>query len=404
MSSSSNSGPLSRLPRLTKDRAAGNCSVRRAPVLPNLPHIFFALVRGLARRASVTSMTDASVKLRAGPAPSMAWMSKLIRIALAVSAGFSLLACTAVVPVSGTGGTTQVAVDAAATGGAPLNGAGGGAGIGGTPSGSGGVGSGGSNGAGAGGGAGGRSGVGGGMGIVDGGRDTSAPDAGTSTALCPPTALVCEDFEDGQANGWSPLATGMSISTAHASSGTNSLAITIPANAGGGMITYKGAPLFPLANKTMWGRVMVWFDSISDGHTDIIRGQAASGGNPTYNVAEQHGAYMLNYYNGSSATDCWARPVAPTPTVVPLAKWMCWEWRFDAANNDMQFFVDGALYRRVTMTGDGCLTGNGVWVAPPDFGLVGIGANIAERRPTVMQMWFDDIAIGTQARIGCPAR
>ena len=96
-------------------------------------------------------------------------------------------------------------------------------------------------------------------------------------------------------------------------------------------------------------------------------------------------------------------PEGPDPGVVPLGKWMCWEWSFDAGNNDMQFFSDGTLYRHVAMTGDGCLTGNGVWVAPPDFGMVGIGANIAEIQPTVMQMWFDDIAVGTTGRIGCPA-
>ena len=39
-----------------------------------------------------------------------------------------------------------------------------------------------------------------------------------------------------------------------------------------------------------------------------------------WNVAEQHGAYMMNYYNGSSETDCWKRPTAPTPTTVPLGK------------------------------------------------------------------------------------
>lgn len=224
-----------------------------------------------------------------------------------------------------------------------------------------------------------------------------------STALCPPSALVCEDFEDGMANGWSALATGMAIDSVHARSGKNALSITIPANARGGFITMKGQPLFPLVNKTMWGRVMVWFDSTSDGHTDLIRGQSAAGGNPSYNVGEQHGAYLLNYYNGSNATDCWARPRAPTPTVVALNKWMCWEWTFNAGTNNMQLYVDGTLYRNVDMTGDGCLTGNGTWVAPTDFGQVSVGALIAETRPTIMQAWFDDIAIGTSQRIGCPA-
>ena len=225
---------------------------------------------------------------------------------------------------------------------------------------------------------------------------------GASSVACPPAALVCEDFEDGQAQGWSALTSTMTISTQHAASGTSSVLVNIPGGQAGGFISRKGAPLFPLVNKTMWGRVMVSFDVVADGHTDIVRGQSASGGNPSYNLAEQHGDYMLNYYNGSQATDCWARPKAPTPTTLPIGRWSCWEWKFDAGTNNMQFFVDGALYRAVNMTGDGCLTGNGTWVAPSDFGTVSVGANIAEKGEP-MKMWFDDIAIGSQERVGCPA-
>lgn len=213
---------------------------------------------------------------------------------------------------------------------------------------------------------------------------------------------MCEDFEDGQAQGWSALTTTMTISTQHATSGASSVLVNIPGGQAGGFISRKGAPLFPLVNKTMWGRVMVWFDVVADGHTDIVRGQSASGGNPSYNLAEQHGDYMLNYYNGSQATDCWARPKAPTPTTLPIGKWSCWEWKFDAGANSIQFFVDGTLYRAVNMTGDGCLSGNGTWVAPSDFGTISVGANIAERGEP-MKMWFDDIAIGSQERVGCPA-
>ena len=304
-------------------------------------------------------------------------------------------------------GTTGTGGGAAGTGGAASAGATGtGGSAGGGAAGTGGAAIAGSGGASAGG----RSGDGGGAAGASGqsgsGGTTGAGGAvaGASGALCPPSALVCEDFEDGKADGWSALVSGMTINGTHASSGTKALSLNIPANQRGGFISYKGAPLFPLVNKTMWGRVMVWFDSISDGHTDIVRGQAASGGNPSYNVAEQHGAYMMNYYNGSSATDCWKRPKAPTPTMVPLSKWQCWEWSFNAGTNDFQFFVDGALYVHVAMTGDGCLTGNGPWVAPTDFGMVSVGATIAETRPTVMQIWLDDIAIGTQERIGCPGR
>ena len=45
---------------------------------------------------------------------------------------------------------------------------------------------------------------------------------------------------------------------------------------------------------------------------------------------------------------------------------------------------------------------NTPWTAP-DFGALRIGAYIAETRDTVAQLWLDDIAVGTQGRIGCPA-
>jgi len=305
----------------------------------------------------------------------------------------------------GSGGGTVIGTGGGGSGGSGSGGAGtGGGATGGAAAGAGGQASGGS---GAGGGsAGGGSAASGGRGGVAGRGGAAGAAAGAgggvSSAVCPPAALVCEDFEDGQAQGWSALTTTMTISTQHATSGTSSVLVNVPGGQAGGFISRKGAPLFPLINKTMWGRVMVWFDVVADGHTDIVRGQSASGGNPSYNLAEQHGAYMLNYYNGSQATDCWARPKAPTPTTLPIGKWSCWEWKFDAGTNNMQFFVDGTLYRAVNMTGDGCLTGNGPWVAPSDFGTVSVGANIAERGEP-MKMWFDDIAIGSQERIGCPA-
>jgi len=303
------------------------------------------------------------------------------------------------------GGT--VSITGASGSGSGSSGSGGGGTAGGADAGAGGQASGGS-GAGSG-----NAGGGGGASTPSGGRGGSPGRGGAaggaagaggkpSSVVCPPAALVCEDFEDGQAQGWSALTTTMTISTQHATSGASSVLVDVPGGQAGGFISRKGAPLFPLVNKTMWGRVMVWFDVVADGHTDIVRGQSANGGNPSYNLAEQHGAYMLNYYNGSQATDCWARPKAPTPTTLPIGKWSCWEWKFDAGTNNMQFFVDGTLYRAVNMTGDGCLTGNGPWLAPSDFGTVSVGANIAERGEP-MKMWFDDIAIGSQERIGCPA-
>ena len=72
---------------------------------------------------------------------------------------------------------------------------------------------------------------------------------------CPPMALVCDDFEDGNLDGWNKLESGgaLVIDAAHASSGKSALSIVIPGNQRGGFLERKGAPLFPLPNNTISG-------------------------------------------------------------------------------------------------------------------------------------------------------
>jgi hypothetical protein len=150
----------------------------------------------------------------------------------------------------------------------------------------------------------------------------------------------------------------------------------------------------------MWGRLMVYFDTIADGHTDIIRGAASGGATPQYNVGEQHGEILLNYYAGSQS-DCWARP--KPSKVVPLKTWMCWEWSFDGAANQMQLYIDGTLSRQVDSTGDGCLANPTQTWSAPTFAELRIGEYVAERSPNAQRIWIDDIAVGTTSRIPCPA-
>ena len=233
----------------------------------------------------------------------------------------------------------------------------------------------------------------------DASADALQDRAGSEVPLgCPPMALVCDDFEDGNLDGWNKLESGgaLVIDAAHASSGKSALSIVIPGNQRGGFLERKGAPLFPLPNNTIWGRVMVYFDSLPDGQTDFVRAAPTGGNPPWYNVGEQHGGVMLNYY--SSASDCWARP--SPPKTLPLKTWMCWEWSFDGTKNEMQFFIDGQLSRRVNGSGDGC-SGPNSWTAP-QFNTIRVGEYIAELSSTPVKMWLDDVAIGNNDCIGCP--
>lgn len=271
---------------------------------------------------------------------------------------------------SGSAGTPNPTAGTASVGGAAGTGAGGG-GQGGSAS----AGSGGTAGAGTGGGAGG---------------------------LCPANAQLCLDFEDGAFAGWNKKESGgtITVDATRFSHGSKALLISVPAGKAGGMLENHGAPLFPLPDKQLWGRMMVYFEGVPDGHTDLARGNGGNGG-PNYNVGEQHDSIMLNYYAGSSATDCWARPKPEKK--VPDKTWMCWEWRFDSAKNQMDFWMDGALLRSVDKNGDGCLTGNGVWQAPPNFESISVGEQIAEiSNSTAYKTWIDDVAISNSARVGCP--
>lgn len=237
----------------------------------------------------------------------------------------------------------------------------------------------------------------------DAGGSTGPSGAGgqVTSALCPATAVFCDDFEDGNLDGWVKMESGgtLAIDSTHASSGKNALSITMATGQRGGWLQRTGSPLFPLPKNAIYGRVMMYFESLPGGHTDFIRAAPTGGNAPWYNVGEQTGKVLLNYFGNGS--DCWARP-SPS-TNIPLNTWMCWEFGYDGTKNQMQFYIDSQLSRMVDGVGDGC-TGPNVWTAPT-FNYLAIGAYNAQPTisPSVGKMWFDDVAVSTTGRVGCPA-
>ena len=227
--------------------------------------------------------------------------------------------------------------------------------------------------------------------------DAAPPPA--SSGPCPANALFCDDFENAALPGWTKIESGgtLTIDPTHFVSGKTALSVNIPGNQAGGWLERKGAPLFPLPANAVYGRLMVYFDNLVPGHSDVVRGAATGGNTPWYNVGAQNGDVLLNYFSGPA--DCWARP-APSKKI-PLKTWMCWEWAFDGAKNEMDFYIDGVLLRKVAGTGDGCGSGNATWAAPT-FTSLRIGEFIAQRSNTPHQMWIDDVAVGVTGRVGCP--
>lgn len=220
---------------------------------------------------------------------------------------------------------------------------------------------------------------------------------------CPASALFCEGFENVTLDQWDVSETGGSLEIASSISftGRSALLVEQPAGQAGGFLELSGAPLFPLPDNKMYGRMMVYFESIPAGHTDLIRGAGSNGAVPWYNVGHQYGEVLLNYFEEYPDVDCWARPV-PGYTL-PTGDWMCLEWMFDGVENRMDFYINGELERTVDGLGDGCVEGgNQTWEAPQFESLL-IGAYNAQRSemPNEGRLWIDDIAVGVDERMGC---
>jgi hypothetical protein len=167
---------------------------------------------------------------------------------------------------------------------------------------------------------------------------------------------------------------------------------------------------FPRAGNAYWGRVMIWADSFPPGkrHFTLIQSTGTVPGKPEYGktyytVGAEGNQLITNYDTEGVKSDCW-KFGAPLPT----RKWICLEWRFDGARDEIGVWVDGVEDAAAHVRdgrGDGCIKHETAdryrWTAPTFVG-VDVGYEVYGRDEG-HDLWFDDLALGAQ-RIGCPAR
>jgi hypothetical protein len=334
---------------------------------------------------------------------------------------------------SGSGG-----MPSAGTGGSPSAGTGGGGSAGsttgGSASGTGGTGT--SGGGSAGGGAGSSAGTGGGGASAGSGTDAGAGGtiggtgaagggAGTSSADPCATALFCDDFESyttGQAPGgkWTRRTNNGSVTvdeTQHVS-GTKAAKFTTTGTSSSktAFLRMLDASVFPVPNNTFYGRMLFYLESAptSSVHWTFVQGSGLIAGQ-TYRAQYRYGGQqpvgdgnqlMANYetpdsYGGNGpSTDCWHHA---NGKAVPTGRWACAEWKFDGANNEMRFWLDGAAVEDLTVigTGQGCVSqaADYPWTAP-NFSELEIGWE-SYQTDSDRTLYIDDVVISTTA-IGCP--
>lgn len=283
----------------------------------------------------------------------------------------------------------------------------------------GGAGSGGTGGGAAGSGTGGSGGAAGAAGAAG-----SAGNGGASAGPCG-GAIYCDDFDSYSAPGnpggnwqtsieYSGNQNGMvSVDTAHAFSGSNSVHFKTPGNTSfeHAFITLKGAPYFPVADNSFYGRMMIYVSQLPGNtvHWTMIQGLGTMvPGQPNLNEAEyRYGGQingdelMANYDTKPTHSDCAQR----SKTKMPRNKWTCIEWHFNGKDKTLELWMDGMQNDALTVKQMSNNTGvcqnqawSGIW-EPPTFSEIGIGFQHYQQGPG--ELWIDDFGIDTK-QLGCP--
>jgi hypothetical protein len=246
------------------------------------------------------------------------------------------------------------------------------------------------------------SGTGGSAGTPDGGDgDVPAAPAGC-------TAKFCEDFE-GQTAGQEPKSAMysvvkaqtpmMTVDTTKFWSGKQSLKLGL-SNAKGDTKAQLAftAPLLPMPENDVHGRMMVWLSKNPGNHWDLATAfgtdQPMDDDNLTqYTLGSMSGHLMAVYQPGDDSVD--------SSTQLPAGKWVCLEWEFKGAADGTHLIrlqMDGMLINKGEITKGGIAKGD--WKATT-WKSMKVGFIVFSGVAGAFDMWIDDVAVSDKP-IGCP--
>lgn len=264
----------------------------------------------------------------------------------------------------------------------------------------------------------------------------SSPKSSLSPSEPPATTqcdgqFFCDDFE-GAAVGSSPAApwtlnagagAEIRVSNERAASGGKAVRVTAPSKTAA-FLELSASPFFPRSPNAFFGRARFYFESAPTSldpsvHWTFLQAsgkRADDGHRAEYRYGGQQalfdgtGAFygnqmMANYetpdfYSGSApGSDCWHHA---RQRVLPLGRWVCFEWHFDGQNDTMELWLDGAPLDDLTVrgTGQGCVhqPADYRWTAPT-FERVSLGWQ-GYQTDEPRTVYIDDVAFADE-RVGC---
>jgi hypothetical protein len=297
-----------------------------------------------------------------------------------------------------------------------------------------------------------------------GGSDGGFAESGSDAAeridpfLCP-GRLFCDGFDQdtvGQVPGPPWIAQTENgrvvIDGTHAYSGKS--AVKVSTDAGlhkQATIAVRGAPLFPVKDNALYGRMMVYVDVMPTGtaHWFIATASGSLPGYPgagafyaftgwpengsdiptllatydTYGLHCDSAEYNADYCQRTDnqpgpktfGIHCDGQPLGCYPGPVtdcgkhsvqqmPEKQWVCAEWYFNGNSNTLNFWVNGQDVKDMDVVNKGqyCVQNDlkGVWLGPV-FDRLSVGWTNHHPDSGARQVWIDDVVVDSK-RIGCP--
>jgi hypothetical protein len=163
----------------------------------------------------------------------------------------------------------------------------------------------------------------------------------------------------------------------------------------------------------LFGRAMLKADSLPSTSIryTLIEGMGSSSAEQTsadvhYRLGGEVGGdeLMTQYYVQQNAgeTDC----VIHGGAALPVNRWTCIEWEFDATTNTARYWMQGEPLESLTASSSapGECRANPVttpWSAPLRFDFLRFGWEQWNDPDVPHELWIDDVAVGAE-RMGCP--
>jgi len=221
--------------------------------------------------------------------------------------------------------------------------------------------------------------------------------------------LLCEDFEAGSvdAKRWQKSGPGTTtVETTRAARGTHALHVHADGN---GFAYLKSTSLFPVAGNTLYGRMLVWFDTMPSApqwaHWTVAEA-AGTGNGSLVRVGGQYDGKINRFGVGSDSgpTGDWTnldQDPKNAVVAVPTQSWVCLEWMWDGGTNQTRFWWDGVEHPSLATTAS-AHGGSSVPYELPQMTSAWVGWWLYQAGPTPdhFDVWIDEVALDG-ARIGC---